>query len=286
MEMPNTAGMIVGLPSSGRATVPEWGIALASISWPMNLRVAIASPIGMFVDEGRTYCAEQAIKHKARYLFFLDDDVTPPPYCARQLIYTMDQAPDDVMIVGGIYFSKGQPTNPVVFYEDGQGPYWRWKAGQSFRLGPEGSIGTGCMLIKTEVFSHLEGKPLWQGQHAKTGDLWTADTYAELREKCENPDVIGKLLEKPWFKTTDDIHIGPIGHAGGHGQTDDIYFCEKVRKAGFGIMGDGSVLCGHWDIKNRICYKMPENAFPMLDPDKQIMPEAEYKEKAWQALVP
>lgn len=46
-------------------------------------------------------------------------------------------------------------------------------------------------------------------------------------------------LEKPYFKDVDDYFTK---------QTDDLYFCDKVRAAGFRCIADASVLGIHWDM--------------------------------------
>ena len=87
------------------------------------------------------------------------------------------------------------------------------------------SIGTGCMLIKTEVFEQIE---------------------------------------RPWFKTVDkiDSEDGP-----GVQMNDDMYFCQKVREAGFKILADANVICTHWDWDSESSdfkfYMMHEGCYPI-----------------------
>ena len=58
------------------------------------------------------------------------------------------------MVAGGVYVTKSDPVEPVV-YKDGK-PYWRWKAKSVFEVD---GIGAGCMLVRTEVFPKIE--PPW-----------------------------------------------------------------------------------------------------------------------------
>ena len=178
----------------------------------MNLSISALK--GIEVGEARCQIAQHAIDLKAKYLFFLDDDTAPPYFAARRLIYALEQAGPEVMVAGGIYANKhSYPPEPMVFLQDGDGPHWKWKYGDVFECG---SIGTGCMMIKTEVFQYLE---------------------------------------KPWFATINECFSS--GEYGAHvhklEMTDDLYFCEKVRKAGFKILADGGVLCVHWDVNACAC---------------------------------
>lgn len=203
-------GMVLGLPFCGRPVQPEWAISYASLNFPANMNLTVSAIKGIAVDEARCRIAEHAINLGAKYLFFLDDDTAPPYFAVRRLVYALEQADDKTMIAAGIYANKHTyPSEPMVFMHDGDGPFWKWKYGQVFECG---SIGTGCMLIKTEVFKHLE---------------------------------------KPWFRTinecSEDSNIRKIE------MTDDLYFCKKVRDAGFKILADGGVVCVHWDVFSCAC---------------------------------
>ena len=78
-------------------------------------------------------------------------------------------------------------------------------------------LATGMMLINTELFKHLE---------------------------------------KPWFKTVDEV---------GTHQTEDLYFCDKVRAAGFKILADSNVIAIHWNDEpgGWVPYYPEEDSYPM-----------------------
>ena len=65
-------------------------------------------------------------------------------------------------------------------------------------------------------------------------------------------------IEPPYFKT--------VGHTTKDGRqltprlTEDIYFCNKARDAGFEIIVDTSVQCGHVDWKHGIIYHLVEDS--------------------------
>lgn len=220
-------GLVVGLPLCGRPVMPEWAIAYGSLNYPANMNVMVSALKGEEVGEARCKIAHHAIEMKSKYLFFLDDDTAPPYFTIRRLVYALEQADDDVMVAGGIYFSKWDPPEPMVFLEDGLGPHWRWKVGDVF---PCASMGTGCMMIKTEVFQHLP---------------------------------------EPWFKTvnecpTDSNQIRRLE------VTDDLYFCAKVRAAGFKLLADAGVQCIHWDVNTGKHYALPEGSYPTKPREEEL----------------
>ena len=220
LNLPLT-GLVIGLPFGGRPVTPEWAISIAAQTYPLNMNVQFTALKGVETGDARNQIVKHALEVGAKYLWFLDDDVAPPFFAARRLIYDLEQAEEKVMVAGGIYCAKSEPTEPIVYRGDGQGAFWRWKAGQVFEVT---SMGTGCMVIKTEVFKHLE-EPYF---------LWVDKKESEL------PEGLNKFS-----------------------MTDDIYFCEKVRNAGFKLIADGGVLCVHWDVKTGKAYTLPENSYPL-----------------------
>ena len=154
-----TTGLVVGLPFTiNRAVAPEWAIALASIAYPMNLNRHFFATKGEEIDKFRNGAVDYAIQKEAKYLFFIDDDVAIPSQALRVLIYHLENADPKVMVIGGIYCAKTTPTEPIVYKKNGEGAFWQWKRNEVFECS---GIGTGCMLIKTELFKHLS-KPYFK----------------------------------------------------------------------------------------------------------------------------
>lgn len=241
MTMQLKAGVVVGIPFRARKegtthglVVPEWAVTLANLVWPMNTTVAWAPVKGLPRDTARNNIAEETLRLGAPYLWFIDDDVQVPPDAARHLLTTIKQAPDDVMVVGGIYCGKLDPPEPLVYVGgNGTGAHWKWKRGDIFECS---GIATGCMLIKTEVFKHIE---------------------------------------KPWFRDVDGEtegwnveHKAPTAYLN---MTDDLWFCEKIQAAGFKILADTRVLCSHWDVENDKVFDLPADSYPMKPRDR-VMP--------------
>jgi hypothetical protein len=222
MEELKKMGLVVGLPTRGLKVGFEWSLCLAGQNYPLNCNRWVTPCKGKPIAEARTKIAKFAIKEKAKYLWFLDDDVAPPFHACRKLMYDLEQADDDVMVAGGIYASKEDLPAPMVFNGNGTGPFWKWKKGELFECS---GIATGCMLIKTEVFDKIP---------------------------------------EPWFETIDRM---PNGRQAMESMTDDLYFCEKVKAAGFKILADGGVLCVHWDYSTDppTPYALPEDSYPMKD---------------------
>jgi glycosyltransferase involved in cell wall biosynthesis/SAM-dependent methyltransferase len=128
--------------------------------------------------KARTEVVKQAIAHKAKWLFFIDSDVFPPPDVLSKL---MAHGKD---IVTGIYYMKTMPPQPVLFKEMGSGPYYNFPVEELFEV--EGS-GLGCCLINMEIFEKFDEKGLPYFQ-----ENW-------LHEKADGSKVRINIGEDHWF---------------------------------------------------------------------------------------
>ena len=100
----------------------------------------IVSTRGFNTSENRNYIAAQACNKGCTHLFFVDDDmVLEPDTLDRLLAHDKD-------IVGAIYNTKYEVQEPVIEYLPNE------KTDNLFKCG---ALGTGCLLIKTEVFKKV-----------------------------------------------------------------------------------------------------------------------------------
>ena len=103
--------------------------------------------------------AEKALEIGAKYLWFVDDDTIPPPNSLQRLVTILENYPE-IKVVGGVYTTKAEVTQPVVFRGMGLGSFWHWKKGDVFEVS---SMGAGCMLIATDIFPKIP-KPWFEFQ--------------------------------------------------------------------------------------------------------------------------
>jgi hypothetical protein len=221
-------GVAVGLVCSGRYCPPEWGFALGMLEIPPGANRIFLMQKGIQRDVARQAVAEMAVQVNARNLLFIDDDNPPPRDTVYKLMQTLDSADDDVAVCAGIYTTKTNPPSPLVFESEGSGPMWRWKRGDIFECGV---IATGCMMIRTSALLKLP-KP------------WFVDVTSVAQAK----DL--ELLARD-------------SHATHFEMTDDVYFCRKLRDAGFRLLAHGGVLPSHYDEFGN-AYFLPDDSYPMV----------------------
>lgn len=224
---PHYTNLAIAVPLTGRPLVPAWTWAFQNLHPPMNHNCLYMTnfnerhiPVPGPVDQLRNWYIEQAIANNVRYLFFLDEDVTAPPHALRQLIFQMEHHPDAIAI-GGVVCHKSEPTAPMIFRGNGNGPYWDWKLGEFFEVS---GIGMGCTLVRIEAF---------------------------------------QKLEKPWFKTVDNMEAFWDGIPKAEVWTEDLYFCDKAIKAGWKVYADTSILCQHWNMSTGEPTGLAPNSWPL-----------------------
>lgn len=218
---PNRLGLVIGVPSSGNPVVIDWAFGLHNLHPPMDFNVEYCIVRGKPVADARNFIAEQAVEKKAKYLFFIDEDVTPPGHAVRQLIYHLENWPK-AAIAAGIYCHKSDPPNPMVFRGNGIGPYWDWKVGEVFDCS---GVGMGCTMIRVDAF---------------------------------------KTIDKPWFKTVDNIDKFYDGEPSAEMWTEDLFLCKKLTDAGWMILADGGILPNHWDPKSGKAWNLPPTSKPLM----------------------
>ena len=226
-------GVAMLVTSSGRDVNVEWALSLAAFQYPVGMSVAWFLAKGKERGPQRDALAEKALEIGAEFTMFLDDDTISPNYTIQQLHYQLCQHPD-AAVCGGIYCTKATPPEPLVFKEIGAGVFWQWKLGEVFECK---GLGTGSMMIRTDVLNHIS-KP------------WFVDTQTAPVGESENYNGI----EMPICKRSG---------------TDDLYFCKKVSDAGYKILAHGGVLPVHVDSEGKF-YSLPLDSYPCKEYEKEI----------------
>ena len=236
--------LIIAFPFSGRYVSPEWALSMTNLKYPHGLQYGQYATKGMIRDAARNAIVRKALAEDAEYVLFIDDDTAPPPDAVSLLMRELETRDPSAVVCAGIYCSKTQPNEPLVFKRIGDGPYWKWKFGEIF---PCEGIATGCMLIRTSVFAAIP-------------EPWFRDIHSI--EDVEDPAVFGGEAVPNEFR-----------------MTDDLYFCRKVVDAGFTILAHGGVLPVHWDQTGH-GHTLPDDAYPVKDAPVGALWYKHYYQKA------
>jgi hypothetical protein len=215
----------------------EWHLGYTSLVVPCNWSAGYSiqplehsSPIDFLVAEARNIIADQAIHMNYKWLFFIDHDVCLP-YNTLQILNEYMRS-GNIPIVGGLYFTRGVPSEPLMYRRMGYSYYNKWKIGDKVWLS---GMGLGCNIIHTDLLK-------------------------SIAEDCEEYKVQRGLRVKRIFETPSTAFIDPetgaLQRAVG---TEDLHFYKRLKegkhykKAGFPhiqrkkypILCDTRIFCTH-----------------------------------------
>lgn len=191
----------------------QWSFMLRDLKLPKSASAGYLK--NYVIDHQRNEAVFAMMKGGFDSLFFLDDDVFAPPDTYYRL------AERDVDIVGGLYYRRGDPIEPVMRMED--------KQPKTFNVGEVGEVdyvGAGCLLVKRRVFEKL-GYPWFK---------WLdATSSLPPDERCEDYFFCRKAKEAG-FKIHIDTSVKCL-HAGfGRASLDGFRPLGKVEQGqNFGI---------------------------------------------------
>lgn len=234
-EMDPARVVIVAIPTFGTVSY-AWHQHMMQLQNPMNRSVAHYAIGGQEVGDARNLLVDYALHFRhsngwtASHVFFVDDDTLIPPNALLKLL--AHKKP----IVGGLYFSKTDPAQPLMLGGDQGGVIDRWVPGSTV---PCRVHGMGCTLIEMGVFRTLIEQKL-----VETG-VYYEDT--------------GPREVHRFFATTRDRQlVSEDGMPTLFNETEDAYFLKRAAQAGYQPCVDTSVLCWHWDNGAKVAYPLPQ----------------------------
>lgn len=141
-------GVAIGVISRG--TIPiKWMVHMNMIqrNLPVGLYWKYIVVEGKNYADGRNEVVKKAREENFEWLFFVDDDVFLPHDAIKRLLSHQKD------VVTGIYWTKSDPAEPVIFEKFGKGPMYKFPVDKLF---PVAGAGAGCLLINMKVFDKFD----------------------------------------------------------------------------------------------------------------------------------
>lgn len=221
---PNAPRLMLGLPVRKTSPVEFW-VSMLQMLPPLNVRMSYCyqkgadAKGGKLPAEARNAILETALRDGIEYVLFLDDDVLFPEMAIQRLWVNMAKHPEAACITG-VYVSKSDPAEPLLYANEMDGAYWDWALGD---LLPIHSAGAGIQIVRMETV-------------AKIAPPWFNDVIVET-----NASTDGYLQRNTW------------GH-------DRYFHIRLREEGGGVVYVDTGILCAHWDTEIQKNYIMPPDA--------------------------
>src|SRR3990167_286395 len=206
--------LLIGTCVTGNVRI-EWHLARTGAIIPTNWSNAYATPIipssaplGYTTADAQNIIVRDAVVGKYQWLILLEqDNIIPPDFFIRMNEY---MRMENVPVVSGLYFTKSDPPEPMVYGKSGNSFDEGWKIGDKVWVW---GVPTGCVLIHGSIL-----KAMWD--ESPEYELWGN----RVRRVFEAPSRV-------WY----DPQKGYQSAAG----TSDLNFCNNViekkifKKAGW-----------------------------------------------------
>jgi len=199
----------IGTPTLGTVRM-EWVNARFGQTIPTNWShvdlqqwMSAHIPIHYQVPDAENIIAKTVVEQNFEWLLFIEDDNIIPPNAFIKMNQYMIKG--DVPVVGGLYFTKSVPAEPILYREKGKGYYADFKMGEKVWVS---GLPFGFTLIHGDII-----RALWKESPEYTvGGITTRRVFDAPAETFHAPETGGRL--------------GPHG-------TSDLRFCERLMHEGF-----------------------------------------------------
>lgn len=198
--------ILIGTPMTGLVR-SEWMVARYGQTIPTNWShievmqwMSSYIPLRYQVADAENIIAKAVVEGNFEWLLFIEADNVLPQNTFVKLNQYMIKG--DVPVVGGLYFTKSVPPEPMIYREQGKGYFADWKLGD--KVWARG-LPFGCTLIHGSII-----KALWK----------------------EAPEImVGNVLTRRVFKHPEDVVLDPNSNDYYLSQgTTDLNFCNEVIK--------------------------------------------------------
>jgi hypothetical protein len=231
--------ILLGIPLTGLVRA-EWMMARYGQVIPCNWSqvdmiqwLDAYSPLRYSVADARNIVASVAIMNNHEWVCFIDHDVVlPPTFILKMNEYILK---GDIPIVGGLYFTRGVPSEPLIYRGGGNSYYQDWKFGDKVWVS---GMGLGCHIIHVSILKALSEE---------------SEVYGPRGHKCWR---IFETPAKSWFDPESASWHSQVG-------TEDLEFYHRIvendiltkagwpkiaKKGEFPFLCDTSMFCKHIDM--------------------------------------
>lgn len=215
----------------------EWAHArygqITPVNWEAQGFDVQFTALGYSIDDAYNLISKKAIELNVDWLILVEDDVIVPNDLFLKFSRYMDKG--EYPVVSGLYYTKSEPAEPLLFRGRGTGAFHKFKLGQKVWVD---GLPMGCLLIHTSILK------------------WFWNNAAEAYQTVDG-QVVKRIFETP-RKVFFDPEKGGYERQEG---TQDLYFFDKViewnvlKECGwpkiarkrYPFLADTSIFCKHID---------------------------------------
>lgn len=236
--------LLVATPTLGNIRI-EWHNArvgqIIPTNWSMVTMIQAMNgfvPMRFQVADAQNLIVREAIEKQFEWLLLLEDDTCPPLDAFVRFNDYIRKA--DIPVVSGLYYTKSEPSEPLLYRGRGTSFYEEWEMGD--RVWVDG-VPTGCLLVRVALL-----REMWKD----SPDYITPVGGQKTRRVFDTPN-------KVWFDEATGQYSSLTG-------TSDMDWCTRVikgryfEKAGYPdiqkkkypFLVDTNIFCKHIDQSGKV----------------------------------
>jgi len=203
--------LLIATPTLGNIRM-EWANArygqIIPTNWSMVAMVQNMNgyiPMRYQVADAQNIICREAIEKGFEWLLLVEDDTCPPPDAFVRFNEYIRKA--DIPVVSGLYYTKSDPSEPLLYRGRGTSFYDNWKMGDKVWVD---GVPTGCLLIRVNLL-----REMW-----KDAPEYLTPVGGQLTRR------IFDTPNKMWF----DEEKGQFNTLTG---TSDLDWCNRVIEGGY-----------------------------------------------------
>ncbi|HSE47505.1 MAG TPA: hypothetical protein VLA89_19585 [Gemmatimonadales bacterium] len=218
---PHMKRLMIGVPTLGVVRI-EWDVhrrgQIIPINWQSGEVTANHLPdtvgMGYHTADAQNLCLERAVLDKYEWCLLWEDDVLAPFDSMLRLAVHMEKM--RTPLISGLYFSKSEPTWPLIFRGRGSGAFLDFEVGErrdprTKKLLYDGlvwadGVPTGFLAIHRSIFE-------W---------VWKNSPDYQLPDGRKIKQAF-KFPRESWFDPEQDRYFAQMG-------TSDLAFCDRLIK--------------------------------------------------------
>lgn len=201
--------LLVGTPTVGNIRM-EWASARYGQIIPSNWsKVDMIQYLNSFIPmrysvaDAQNLIVQEAINKDYEWVLFIEDDTIPPPDAFVRFNEYMNSG--KYPVVSGLYFTRSDPAEPMVYRGRGNSYFTDWKLGDKVWVD---GVPTGMLLVSMKLM-----KKVWE----------------DSEEYSFNGVRARKVFETPlktWFNEETGAQEMLVG-------TSDLDWCKKIIQGGY-----------------------------------------------------
>lgn len=201
--------------------VESWKRLIKPMNAPIVDMMVVGHEVGIAYNNAVDAILNNPGLKNFKYMLTIEHDNLVPyiPNTQGPLMMLYEDIEAGFDVVGGLYWTKGTPSMPLVYGEPKD--FGKKKGGGSFKV----------------IHNFKDGEVIECNGLGMGFTLFKLDIFRDKR------------LKKPYFKTCNEH-----GKYGPKMYTQDLYFFEQIRKLGYKVGVDTRVKVGHLDFNTGIIY--------------------------------